>query len=159
MTSNKTIQYFYNGRAFVAKHLLCGWVWPIPVLFQFSQVGLASWEEGFHGFAHHETPWWWSSARRSGSHRSTWASPVLLSSPSHFYHLFRSSAAVLPSVQGFFNLFRRWPAAAPCTPRSPPVLAPGRPSLSLFNDAERKWPGVKKNYQFSNSDWLKLFTH
>ena len=25
--------------------------------------------------------------------------------PSHFYHLFRSSAAVLPSVQGFFNLF------------------------------------------------------
>ena len=24
----------------------------------------------------------------------------------------------------------------PCTPRSPPVLAPGRPSLSLFNDAE-----------------------
>ena len=79
---------------------------------------------------HHETPRGGASVRVSGFLRSPPGPTCSALLPPHaFFHLF----CVLSSRQRFFNLFCR-PAGA--RSRSAPVLTPGRPCLSLFNDAE-----------------------
>ena len=80
--------------------------------------------------SHHETPRGGASVRVSGFLRSPPGPTCSALLPPHaFFHLF----CVLSSRQRFFNLFCR-PAGA--RSRSAPVLTPGRPCLSLFNDAE-----------------------
>ena len=99
--------------------------------FESSSVWIWVVEEGLHGCAHHETPWGEVSGRLTGLRRSPLGLPCsALPDASHaFFHLFSRPG------WSFFNLFCR-PAGSQSTSRSPPVLTPGRPCLSLFNDAE-----------------------